>query len=222
MLIQVRCEHPELPQCHIFCPILGMFQLSDCGKGKLELLNVHLAPGAELPVLQQGWSCTGDAGTVLYQRCGPRLALHPHPSTGQGMRLRNRILILKVRSSARFALSWKKKVKKSFLQRSLLLVTPFVERSLAGAAGKKQNVFSEGSLKRGREGEKNPNPQKNPRAGGKHQPRRSEPLALLGRCRNPLLGLSSPCCSHVLRERGSPSSRAHPGIRDHKSPILNR
>lgn len=147
-----------------------------CGEGNLELLNLHLAPGAELPVLQQGWSCTGDAGTVLYQRCGPRLALHPHPSTGQGMGLRNRILIRKVRSSARFALSWKKKVKKSFLQRSLLLVTPFVERSLAGAAGKKQNVFSEGSLKRGREGEKNPNPQKNPGQGGSTSPGAQSPL----------------------------------------------
>lgn len=82
----------------------------------------------------------------------PMPALGPHPSTGEGMGVRNRILIRKVRSSAHFALSWKKKVKKSFLQRSLLLVTPFVERSLAGAAGKKQNVFSKGSLKRGREG----------------------------------------------------------------------
>lgn len=97
----------------------------------------------------------------------------------------------------------KKKFKKSFLQQSLLLVTPFVERSLAGAAGKKaKRVFKRQLEKREGGGRKKPeSPKKIQRQGGSTKAGTHSPLHCLEGGEIPSLELSNPCWSHVLRDR---------------------
>lgn len=136
-------------------PILRNFPLS-VGKRNLELLNLHFAPMLSCLCCRRARSSMHDDGIFFTS------TLVPHAGPGSpsqhwgGNEAEEQSSHPKGEIICSLCPFLEKKVKKSFLQWSLLLVTPFVERSLAGAAGKKQNVFSKGSLKRGREGgEKN-------------------------------------------------------------------
>lgn len=237
---QVVREHPLLARVPPFRPDLWGFScclhgvvnpsgIGGHGRGNPALLDPYLSPGAR-SCTEMPECCAG------YRHCGPSPCPCAFPMAPgwlwagdggeeQDPRLKGEIICLLCPSLEKEKRKVKKKKNPSF--RSLHLVTPFVERILAGASGKKQNVFSKGSLKRER-GEKKPESTENPKVGRSPLPDcpGCRPFRCPGRWRNPVPGVGlrwvSHPCNRIPRERAGQRAPRLAGIRGHKSPILNQ